>query len=296
MEQLSLFGEESPEPARCNLPKHQPNPRGLSLGCCAWQHDSYRGLVYPKGTASRDELGIYAQYCNAVEVDASFYAVPPRSTVERWLGETPPHFRFAMKAPRSLTHDARLALENTQARADWEAFLALAQLMGDRLCAVLLQLGPSATAHLFPALIRVLNTVPPAVPIAVEFRHPSWNNPEISAALRDLNVVRAWSDQYLDPTRHVRVDAPHLFDASGSFRYIRLLGDMSTKYDRSTGKRVFQYGKILFDRSTDLPHWVERVREHLSRGMPVHLFINNHYQGFALETAQILRTRLSDPQ
>ena len=298
-DQLDLFGSAAPPPppdaldapSPCGLPPGDPNPPGLAIGACAWNHESYPGRFYPAGLAQRRWLAYYARFCNAVEVDASFYRVPAESTARRWVDETPGGFTFALKAPRTLTHDAYLALEDRVARADWEALLALAPVMGERLGAIVLQLGPGATVFLLEALQRVVASAPPGLPFVVEFRHPSWNTPEVAAFLREAGVVRAWSDQYQDPRRGVQEDSPHLFDKTGPFRYVRLLGDVSTKYERG-GTRRFTYGQRLFDREADKRAWVDRLRPELGDGTPVQVYINNHYEGFSILTAQDLRRAL----
>lgn len=301
MDQLDLFGgEDRPpprreppgEPAPCGVAPEPLPPPSLLVGACAWSHESWPGRFYPVGLPASRWLAYYARYCNAVEVDSSFYRVPTLPAVQRWINATPEGFRFALKAPRSVTHEAFLSLDGTTARTDWEGLMAAAEALGPRLASVLVQLGPDSTAFLADRLDRLLAAAPPGMPLAVEFRHPSWNTAEASALLAARGAVRAWGDHYLDPRRGIAEEAPHARDATGPFRYIRLLGDVSTKYKKGGG-RHFEYGQLLFDREADKRRWVERLRPEVGDGTPVQIYINNHYEGFSILTAQWLARNLA---
>jgi uncharacterized protein YecE (DUF72 family) len=70
------------------------------------------------------------------------------------------------------------------------------------------------------------------------------------------------------------------------------LGDVSIKYQRGTGDRLFRYGSRLFDRRDDITRWVDRIRSALRTTAPVYTFINNHYEGFAPLTVAAIRAGL----
>ena len=296
MSQMDLF-DSAPQPqpdleGGWPLPE-LPDPPGLLLGSCAWNHNSFDRHFYPKGLPSADQLAFYARRFNAVELDSSFYRVPTRSTVERWCSVVPEGFRFAVKAPRSVTHDGGLALDQPEARRDWEEWIDRLWTFGRHLSSGVVQLGPRSTVLQFARLRALLDTVAPAIPLAIEFRHPTWNDPEVHAWLRERGAVRAWVDHYNDPTRGVSREAEYLFEATGPFRYVRLLGDVSTKYNPAKPDgRNFSYGSVLFDRTEDLGWWMPVIARELKRGIPVHLFINNHYQGFTPITAGLVRKAL----
>lgn len=298
-DQLDLFagtGEASlpiEEPSRCGLLPGIPNPPRLLLGCCAWKYDCLTDHFYPRNLAANHQLPYYARYCNAVEVDSTFYRVPTAANIDRWVSETPSHFRFSIKAPRSLTEDAVLDLAEPPGRVDWEALLSRLHHFRGKLSALVLQLRPSCTIYCEDKLFKVLDTIPKGVPTVVEFRHPTWNREHIHAILRERNVVRAWVDQYHDPTRGVKEDAPFLFAETGSFRYIRLLGNTAYKIDPTTREPIFKYTPdLLFDRSSDLPRWCERIAAQLAKGAMVHVACGNHYEGFSIKTVDRIRTAL----
>jgi uncharacterized protein YecE (DUF72 family) len=75
------------------------------------------------------------------------------------------------------------------------------------------------------------------------------------------------------------------------FLYVRLLGDYTTKYDRD-GKHQHRYGKLLWKREAALESWALKIERLLSDVRTVYAYVNNHFEGFALESAQRLAERL----
>ena len=77
----------------------------LWLGTASWSAASWEGVFYPPGTPPGDYLVEYSRHFRTVEVDATFYRIPPASTVEGWYAKTPPGFLFAAKVPQVITHE-----------------------------------------------------------------------------------------------------------------------------------------------------------------------------------------------
>jgi hypothetical protein len=82
--------------------------RRVRVGCSGWSYDDWRGGLYPDGLPQRRWLERYAEVFDTVEVNATFYRLPKRSTVEEWVDQVPGDFLFAVKASRYLTHMKRL--------------------------------------------------------------------------------------------------------------------------------------------------------------------------------------------
>lgn len=265
-------------------------PRGVLVGSCAWNHDSFTRRFYPRGLPAGEQLRWYATRFNSVEVDSTFYRVPSAAMVDRWAAAVPEEFRFSVKVPRSITHEGGLRVDRPGAAAeDWRAFLDVLPRFRGKVSAVLVQLGPRATILQFDALRAMVATIPPEFAPVVELRHPSWNREEVVAWLAEAGVTRAWVDYYNDGGRDVTRETPHLFPRTGRTVYIRLLGDTSTKYnDKSPTGRNYTYGDVLFERDEDLVEWVRRVRGALDEFGQVQIMINNHYQGFAPITAEAI--------
>lgn len=285
--QLPLFpganGTAVPPSPSGLLPGEEVAP-GLSVGACSFTHESWSGSFYPASLPGPARLAYYARFFDAVEVDATFYRVPSAATVDRWLGSVGPRFAFALKAPKSLTHDSLLSLDDPLARRDWESLLALLPRFGKGRVSVLLQLGPGLGPEREARLDRVLSTLPPGSLAAVEFRHPGWSAPATDDLLASRCTARALTDLPL----------PALPDPSGaSFAYVRLLGDLSTKYDPRTGRIVHRYDRLLWRKDEELARWAGRIARLLSGGTRVHAFVNNHYEGFSPASIARLRALLA---
>ena len=80
----------------------------IHLGTQGWNYSDWAGVFYPDGARPADYLSIYARAFGTVEVDSTFYAVPPVATLRGWYERTPSNFIFALKFPQVVSHEARL--------------------------------------------------------------------------------------------------------------------------------------------------------------------------------------------
>jgi uncharacterized protein YecE (DUF72 family) len=140
----------------------------LHVGCAMWTHKAWAGRVQPRGVATDQRLRHYANWCNAVEGNTTFYATPTRATVESWAGQTDPDFRFVAKLPKMVTHERRFAGVDAELRE----FLDVIEPLGPRMHALWIQLPSSFAPADVPALDALLRRLPRNHHYAVEVRHP----------------------------------------------------------------------------------------------------------------------------
>jgi len=76
----------------------------IRIGTQGWNYAQWVGPFYPAGTRAEDFLRLYGRAFGTVEVDSTFYAVPPGKVVMSWASKVPDDFRFALKLPRAITH------------------------------------------------------------------------------------------------------------------------------------------------------------------------------------------------
>jgi uncharacterized protein YecE (DUF72 family) len=133
-------------------------------------------------------LAHYASRLNGVELNGSFYRMPPATTLEHWAAGVPPGFRFCMKANRSLTYSADSFDRVAVARSFGERMAPL----GERLGPVLLQFPPvrKQNATLLDALLGALARV-----AAVEFRDASWFVDDTYRVLREHRAALVITDE-----------------------------------------------------------------------------------------------------
>ena len=158
-------------------------------------------------------LGHYASLLNGVELNGSFYRTPPEATLTRWAAETPPGFRFCLKAQRGLTYSAAGFDKEGMARVVGARLACL----GERLGPVLVQFPPTSAAD--PRLLdRLLGALGRRA--AVEFRHEAWFDDATYAVMRAHGAALVITDQERWP-RAPRVQ-------TGPFSYYRLRRDYDT--------------------------------------------------------------------
>jgi uncharacterized protein YecE (DUF72 family) len=141
----------------------------VSVGTSGWQYRHWRDGFYPAGLAAADWLAFYAQRFSSVEVNASFYRLPKRETVERWAATVPDGFVLTFKASRYVTHVRRLR----DCAEPLERMRAVFEGAGTKLGPVLFQLPPTLRVD-EPLLRDFLGLLPSAFRAAIEFRHQSW--------------------------------------------------------------------------------------------------------------------------
>lgn len=163
----------------------QSPPRIATAG---WSIASrYRDEFPPYGS----HLERYARRLTAVEINSSFYKPHQLKTWQRWAQSTPASFRFAVKLPKAISHEAHLV----ECDALLDRFIAEVSGLGEKLGVLLLQLPPkfARDAGVFNAFATALRTRSDA-PVALEPRHASWFTAEADAQLIELCVARVAAD------------------------------------------------------------------------------------------------------
>jgi uncharacterized protein YecE (DUF72 family) len=258
----------------------------IRIGSCGWSFDDWRDVFYPHDLPESHWLEFYAGHFPAVEVDSTFHAAPPETTVRRWAETTPPSFRFTCKLPRQITHICRLR----DCAAELISFLRAIEPLGPKLQVILIQLPPSLTpADGKQALRRFLVQLPRDFRFAIEFRHAGWHRPQFIRLVEKYRLCWVWADT--TPLNERNLAPFEFLPCTTDFLYLRLLGDYATKYDVDGG-HIHRYEKLLWKREAALESWSLKIQRHLADVRSVWAFTGNHFEGFAPETCQRLAERL----
>src|SRR5688572_20873744 len=92
----------------------------LHIGISGWSYPDFKGILYPEKCKSGDFLSNYCKEFNCTELNSSFYRIPQRKFIERWMECTPEHFKFCAKLYRGITHFKKLKPEPQLMLDYWE--------------------------------------------------------------------------------------------------------------------------------------------------------------------------------
>ena len=239
--------------------------RSIRIGCSGWNYASWKDPVY-EGKPPRLWLSLYARRFDTVEVNNTFYRLPQKSAVARWVEQSPPDFLFAVKASRYLTHIKRLTDLGDGIRRYYERIEPLAR--SPKMGPVLWQLPPTFRrddARLAAAL-RAL----PLGRHCFEFRHASWFAEPVYELLRAHGAALAIADR-----PEVKEYQAHVFTTD--WTYVRF-------HYGSRGRRG-NYSE------RELEEWAQLL-EAWSRDVEILVYFNNDWEAFAVRNAQWLKKRL----
>jgi len=237
------------------------------LGCAVWSYKEWVGNLYPHKSQPRDFLKLYSQRFTTVEGNTTFYAIPSKETIAKWVAQTSPGFKFCPKLHRQITHQGLL----TPRIADAIAFLNRISGLDDRLGTTFIQLPPSYSPVYFADLTEFLTACSQTnLPLALEVRHLDWFKPEIcdrlNNLLTELNIARVLLD-----TRPIYncSDDPQI----GSPRKKPKLPLQTVSIANTAFVRFISHPNPQYNQ-TYLEQWAVQLKDWLNRSKTVYFFVH----------------------
>jgi uncharacterized protein YecE (DUF72 family) len=223
------------------------------VGTSGYNYPEWRGTFYPEKFSTAKMLGYYAERFRTVEINYTFYRMPTEKLLAGWAAGTPEGFTFTLKAPRRITHDAKLQ----RCEDLLESFCTTAHTLGPKLGTLLFQLPPNfkKDASVLRAFLALL---PDGTRAAFEFRHPSWFDSDVFAALKARNVALCVADSE-------KLHAP--VEVTADYGYFRL---------RDEGYQ-----------QADIERWAQTIRE-LKGTTDVFVYFKHEEQGLGPDFARRL--------
>ena len=236
-------------------------PAPVRIGCSGWIYKHWRGLFYPEKLPVKRWFGFYAEEFNTVEINNSFYRLPPPQTFEAWRKQAPPGFCYAVKANRFLTQAKKLKdCEEPLARQ-----MASFEALKPRLGPILYQLPPHFRLNL-ERLESFLRLVPKGVTNVFEFREPSWYTDAVFALLQRYGASFCAHDMPGSASERWAV---------GPVAYVRFHGGISKYWGRYADE-------VLLG-------WADWMRDQAMLGRTVWAYFNNDPEAHAIQDALTLK-------
>jgi uncharacterized protein YecE (DUF72 family) len=227
------------------------------IGTSGYNYPEWRGSFYPDKFPTAKMLAFYSERFNTVEVNYTFYRIPTPALLDGWARGTPEAFTFTLKAPRRITHDAKLQRVEDLT----QTFCRTAATLGSKLGVLLFQLPPTMKRD-DAILGAFIDTLPEGTRAAFEFRHESWHDPAVFDALRRRNLALCIADSE-------KMSTPVI--ATADYGYFRL---------RDEGYRP-----------ADIETWARTIRGLAGIG-DAYVYFKHEEQGKGPEFAQLLMTAL----
>jgi uncharacterized protein YecE (DUF72 family) len=239
----------------------------IRVGTSGWSYDHWDTVLYGPSLPVARRLERYVAEFDTVELNASFYRWPRAQTFAGWRRRLPAGFLMSVKAPRGLTHGRRLYRPDPWISRLTECWHEL----GERRGVLLVQLPPDQQRD-DARLDYFLGCLPSWLRVAVELRHPSWD---------DEGVYGLLGRHHASYVVMSGAGLPCVLRATSSTVYVRLHGpDTHHLYAGSYS-------------DADLRWWAERLLEWRGQGRDVLVYFNNDGHGYAVHDARRLRAMIT---
>ncbi|HEY3156647.1 MAG TPA: DUF72 domain-containing protein [Candidatus Eisenbacteria bacterium] len=288
----------------------------ILLGTSGYSYPDWYGVFYPPGLERAKQLDFYVRQFKTVEVNSTYYRIPPPSTFAAMERKTPADFEFVVKAHSEMTH------KQTRDPEVYEAFqAAMAPLRTARkLSGVLAQFPQSfhrSDDH-EQFLVEMQERLEGA-PLFVEFRHNSWMKEDVFEFLERASLGYVSVDEPSLPGL-----LPPVARATGALAYVRFHGRNAKSWysgdegggkgagtggagtrgagARDAGTRDSTPARPARDRQllrydylyseAELKEWADKIRDLNQKTQKTFVFFNNCHAGQAATSAKLMRTLL----
>jgi uncharacterized protein YecE (DUF72 family) len=236
------------------------------VGCSGWMYRDWRGIVYPAELPQRRWFEYYAGLFDTVEVNNTFYRLPPPTTVEQWAAQAPAGFTYALKLGQFGSH--RMKLRDA---ASWlPNHLDRVERLGPALGPTLVQLPPRWKRDV-GRLDEFLTVAPSSMRWAIEIRESSWLHDDVFELLRRHGCALCIHDMLPN----------HPWELTTDWSYVRFHGPeaLVRRYQGRYG------GRRLWRSAQRMQTWIDE-------GCDVYAYFNNDWSGDSVSDATWLKDRL----
>jgi len=249
----------------------------IHVGCAGWLYEDWKRVFYPHNLESHKYLPYYSKIFNIVEINTTFYNLPTIEVVRNWNERVSSEFRFIIKIWQEITHKPN----NSDIDSLLSQFYNRMEPLKEKTYAYLFQFPPwfnYKPKHL-DQIINLMKLSPPDNIYVIELRHNSWFKDEI------LNQITE-NEKVIIGTSYLNNILPY-YKPNQNRYYIRLIGDRQLSvFNRVQREKTEEF--------TELIQIIKNFKEE-SNIYEIFIIVNNHYTGFAPETANFLKKELDLP-
>jgi uncharacterized protein YecE (DUF72 family) len=230
------------------------------IGTSGYSYPDWVGPFYPPGTKSTAMLPYYARQFPLVELNFTFYRPPTPAMLARMADAAPAGFQFVVKLPRSLSHE-----EKTD---DLATFRASVQQMKRRDCLLGLLCQLPQSSHYTQKSLGWLDTLGKELSpyhLAVEFRHRSWDRPDLATWLGERRIDLVSVDV---------PDVPALYPRG----LVQSTERIYVRFHSRIVRNWYQSDKDRYDYEYDdaaLTEWIQQITRSPERTQEVLFLFNN---------------------
>jgi uncharacterized protein YecE (DUF72 family) len=250
-------------------------------GTSGFSYDDWAGVYYPPGLPRNSWLNHYAAEFNALELNTTYYALPPVSTMESLIRRTGDSFLFAVKANQEMTH------KRQQGEGLFQAFLkSIAPIANSRkLGCILAQFPYSFGLNVenrnyldkFHAWLR-------QYPLVFEFRNSAWLDPVILDWLKERNIGFCCVDEPQLPRL-----LPPVAEVTADIGYVRFHGRNEAKW--RNGQQPWERYDYTYT-AAELAEWIPKIVQIGRKADRTFIFANNHWKSQAVNTIRQVQSML----
>ena len=248
----------------------------IKIGTSGFSFNDWVGVFYPAGSSKESMFSTYVKYFDTVEINSTYYRIPPKRVFASLEEKTSDTFEFIVKLNKESTHERK---DSPQAmEALHEAVVPLMETQ--KLKGFLAQFPYSFKNTLDNRnYLKSLKEDCRDVPLFVEFRHFGWLHQALYELLDSLHIHYCCVDE--PPLRGL---IPAQSVTTGDTGYVRFHGRNTDAWWNSSKGDRYDY---LYSHD-ELSEWVERIREINRKASKTYLFFNNCHAGQAVKNAKMM--------
>ncbi|MGM0599556.1 MAG: DUF72 domain-containing protein [Candidatus Rifleibacteriota bacterium] len=228
------------------------------IGTSGFHYNHWKKVFYPEKMPTSEWFAYYCKSFDTVEINNTFYQLPPDERFVEWRRSAPENFCYSLKFNRYGSHLKCLKEPESTIGKFIDAAVHLKKNLGP----ILVQLKPNWKKN-FERLNHFLEVAPKNFRWVMEFRNKSWLCAEIFQLLKQHGVALCLHDMLAD----------HPVEVTADFVYMRFHGD---HYDGSYSRQF-------------LDEIARKINIYCDQGLDVYVYFNNDAHGYAVENALVLK-------